>query len=464
LITGNSQVRYLVISGRLWVVMSSDARGGVMKSPVAHWGSREWRKNMDDLVPDPARPQAFPSTYPMDLMGRIRVKLCAEDGNLVAYGFGGQRVALPPKSVGTVVTVSAFRAGRIAHGRALLVLDHDDQILLRADGRWETYGEVQKVCRAAKVPSPTHVSPALSSKTQARHGTRGRRPPRFVKAPGYVRLRTYPHGVTLRVLALIVLFLVVAGLGGFIGVLPAVALPEWFGAVRTLIGIVGVLLGLAGGLWVAAAIAHVLADAVRWAAVSWAAGTPAPPARFFGRRREHPGAWLTAAKVGLVLLFFALVGWGPGVGIASLAHGFRDSSLVADLRANGTTIPGTLIDVPEYSTDSDGNTTETDVPTLSFLFWKTTDPSIGGRPLPLDAANPINTDVPETVVYLPNDPGVAAAEQQITGSVWHGAPTANLISGGLFTLALPPLLWFLVLLARRRRSRRARQFVDDLTA
>ena len=30
-----------------------------MKSPVAHWGSREWRKNTDDLVPDPARPQAF---------------------------------------------------------------------------------------------------------------------------------------------------------------------------------------------------------------------------------------------------------------------------------------------------------------------------------------------------------------------------------------------------------------------
>jgi hypothetical protein len=58
---------------------------------------------------------------------------------------------------------------------------------------------------------------------------------------------------------------------------------------------------------------------------------------------------------------------------------------------------------------------------------------------------------------------VAAAEQQITGSVWHGAPTANLISGGLFTLALPPLFLYLVLLARRRRWRRAKVFVDDLT-
>ena len=165
-----------------------------------------------------------------------------------------------------------------------------------------------------------------------------------------------------------------------------------------------------------------------------------------------------------MLLFFALVGWGPGVGIASLAHGVRDSSLVADLRANGATVQGTLIDVPQYSTDDNGNTTETDVPTLSFLFLKTTDPSIGGRPLPLDAADPIGTDVPETVVYLPSDPDVAAAEQQITGSVWHGAPTANLISGGLFTLALPPLSWFLVLRVRRRRWGRAKAFVDDLTA
>ena len=430
-----------------------------MKSPVAHWGAREWRKSMDDLVPDPAHPQAFPSKYPMDLMGRIRVKLCAEDGNLVAYGFGGQRVALPAKSVGFVITVSSFRVGRVTHDTALLVLDDNDQILLRADGMWETYGEVQKVCHAAKAPSPKHEWWSGSR----RNGGTGRRPPRFAKAPGYVKLRTNPRGNTLRVLAQIALFLVMAGLGGFIGVLPAVALPEWFGAVRTLIGIVGALLGVAGGLWVAAAISHVLADAVRWAAISFVAGTPAPPGRFFGRRREHQGARLAALNVALVLLCFALVGWGPGVGIASLAHGFRDSSLVAELRANGTTIPGTLVDVPRYSTDANGKTTETDVPTLSFLGHETTDPSIGGRPLALDAADPVNTDDPETVVFLPTDPDVAAAEQQVTGSVWHGAPSANLISGGLFTLALPPLLWFLVLRVRRRRWLRAKQFVDDLT-
>jgi hypothetical protein len=428
-----------------------------MRSPAAHWGAGEWQRNMDDLVPDPAHPQAFPSTYPMDLLGRIRVRLCAEDGNLVAYGFGGQRVVLPAKSVGSVITVSSFRMGRVTRGRALLVLDHDDRILLRANGLWETYGEVKKVCRAAKVPGPAHVW----SKTQARRGTA--RPPKYALACGYVKLRTNPRGTALRVLGLTALIAATAGLGGFLGVLPAVALPGWFGAVRTLIGIVGAALGIAGGLWVGAAIAHVLADGVRWAATSWAAGTLAPPRRFFGRRREHPGAWSGAVNAGLALLVLALIGWGPGVGLASLMHGFRDSSLVAELRANGTAIPGTLIDVPRYSTDDQGNTTETDVPTLSFLTNHTADPSIGGRPLALDASDPVDTDQPETVVYLPSHPDVAAAKQQITGSVWHGAPTANLISGGLFTLALPPLIWFLVLRVRRLRWRRAKEFVDDLT-
>jgi hypothetical protein len=404
----------------------------------------------------------------MDLMGRIRVRLCAEDGNLVAYGFGGQRVVLPAESVGAVNTVSSFRTGRrIKHGRALLVLDREDRILLRADGLWETYGEVKKVCRAAKVPSPSHVwstssGSIRSSKTRGQRGST-RRPPRFAKARGYVKLRTNPRGTSLRVLAQIVLFLAAAGLGGFIGVIPGVVLPEWFGAVRTLIGIAGVVLGVAGGIWAGAAISHVLADAVRWTVTSWAAAAAAPARRFFGRRREHSAAWLGLANAGLVFLVVALVGWGPGVGLASLVHGFRDSSLVAELRANGSTTPGTLIDVPDYSTDNNGEETETDVPTLSFLDHETTDPSIGGRPLALDASDPLDTEEPETVVYLASDPDVAAAEQQVTGSVWHGAPTANLISGGLFTLALPPLIWLLVLRVRRRRWRQAKEFVDGLT-
>jgi hypothetical protein len=438
-----------------------------MNSPVAHWGSRELRKNLDDLVRDPQRPQTCPLKCPMDLMGRIRVWLATEDGNLVAYGFGGQRIALPAKSVGEVHTVSSFRTRGVRHGPALLVLDHERRILLRASGRWETYGELAAVCRAAKVPAPTHLVTTMKPRSRSRSGGRQARRnttliPRFTKAPAYRKVRTRPRGTTLRMLAQVVLFLLAMGLGAFLGVLPAVALPEWTGAVRTLIGIAGVVLGVAGGIWAGAALSHLIADALRWAVTSWAAGAAAPGRRFF-RRRERSGAWPVARNVGVVALVAALIGWGPGVGIAALTHGQRDSSLVAELRAQGVSAPGLLVDVQHSSTGSDGDVTVTDVPTLSFLGWTATDPSIGGRPLPLNAADPAGTREQETVVFLPSDPQVAAAKQQVTGSVWHGAPTANLITGGLFTLALPPLLWLLVLRARRLRRRRAKGMVEDLT-
>ena len=440
-----------------------------MRSAVAHWGAREWRKNSDDLVRDPAHPRAFPSTYPMDLMGRIRVKLTAEDGNLVAYGFGGQRIVLPHRSVGRVLTVTKFRVGSITHARALLVLDYEERLLLRADGLWETYGEVQRVCRAAKLNKPTHLYPSSSAsrKYQPKGSRRTLQPPRFHKAPGYAKLRVYPRGRLLRILALIAAFGLAMGFGGFLGALPAAALPEWFGAVRTLFGIIGSLLGVAAGVWVGAAIWHLWVDAVRWAGASLAAGGLAPLRRFFRRRREHSGTWLLAANLGLFALLVALIGWGPGVGIASLAHGFRDSSLVASLRTSGVTTQGLLVDVPDYGTDDNGNETVQDVATLEFKargdLVEATDPSIGGRPLPLDADDPMETSVPETVVYLRDDASVAATQQQITGSVWHGAPTANLISGGLLTLALPPYLFFLVLRIRRLRWMRAKGLVEDLT-
>ena len=435
-----------------------------MNSPVAHWGSRAWEKNQDVLVPDPKHPQAFPGRCPTDLMGRIRVRLTTEDGDLVAYGFGGQRIAIPSQSVGAVHTVTSFRmGGGVVRGRALLLLDHDQRILLRAPGLWETYGEVAQVCRVAGVARPDHVTPNVTvsrAGASGRHRRTTRQVPRFVQAPGYRKLRTAPRSRPLRLLATGLLFALTIGFGVLLGVLPTAALPIWFGAVRTLAIVIGVLAGLAAGLWSGVAMVHVFGDAVRWALTSWSVGTLAPVRRFF-RRRER-GGWTVIWNLALVALVPALVAWGPGVGIASLAHGFRDSSLVAELRAQGFAISGTLIDVQQFSTDSNGDSTVTDVSTLSFLGYRVTDPSIGGKPLPLDAAEPDDTDIPETVVFLPSDPHVAAAEQQITGSVWHGAPTANLISGGLLTLALPPVLWLFVLRTRRRRWLRGKGLVDDL--
>ena len=448
-----------------------------MKSHVEHWGAREWRRNLDDLVPDSAHPQAFPSTYPMDLMGRIRVKLTVEDKNLVAYGFGGQRIVLPRESVGGLFTVGKFKFGKfITHDKALLVMGRDNRVLLRADGLWETYGEVSRVAGAARIDQVAHLyrgnwrdNQFLSRSRQTGiHGSAtSQTVTRFQKAQGYRRLRTYPRGRALRMLAMLWLFAMTMGWGIFLGVLPAVSLPIWFGAVRTLFGIVGGVLGAAAGAWVGAAVMHVWVDALRWAGASLTAGGLAPVRRFFTRRREHAGTWLIAANVALVALFIALIGWGPGVLIASASHGVRDSQLVAQLRAGGVTTRGTLIDVPDYETDDNGNTTVTNVSTLS---WgddgenQVADPAIGGKPLPLDAGDPVDTNIPETIVYLRSDPTVAAAKQQLAGSVWHGAPTANVISASIFTVALPPFLLFLILRLRRLRWRRAKDLVEDLSA
>jgi hypothetical protein len=440
-----------------------------VNSPVKHWGTREWQSSQDVLAVDPQHPRAVPAQVPTDLQGRVRVWLTAEDRSLVASGFGGQRIVLPAGSVGAVRTASSFRTGRVTHGRALLVLDHRKQILLRASGMWETYGEVAAVCRAAGVPAPEHVDPTLVRKTvTSRRGRKTRYsgkpvPPSFGKAPEYRRLRVRPRGSGLRVAALIVLFAVTTGLGVFLGVTPAVLLPEWFGAVRTLIGIIGVLAGAAAGIWAGTAVMHVFTDGLRWAVSSWLVRTMAPAGRFF-RRRERSRVWSLAWNLAMTALVPALIIWGPGVGIASLAHGFRDAALVAQLRAHGTETAGQLVDEPAYGTDDDGNDTVTDVPTLSFRHFEATDPSIGGRPLPLDSDDPLDTSDPETVVYLPSDPETAAAVQQISGSVWHGAPTANLISGGLLTLALPPSLWFLVLRVKRRRWLPAKNLLDELGA
>jgi hypothetical protein len=274
-----------------------------------------------------------------------------------------------------------------------------------------------------------------------------------------------PRGTTLRVLAAIALFLVMAGLGVLVGLTPAVLLPDWIGPVRVLIGIVGVSLGLAGATWLFGALGHVLADGLRWAVASFGAKTPAPPGRFF-RRLGTSDKWAGLATAGLILLVPALIGWGPGVAIASAVHGVSDSHLVAGLRANGIRTQGLLIDVPDYETNSNGDTSVTDVPTLAFRAggqdWQDTDPSIGGQPLPLDSGDPAGTHEPVTVVYDPHDPDTAAALQQVTGSVWHGAPTANVIVGILFTLALPFLSWRVIARLRRRRRLRATGMTDDL--
>src|SRR5207248_10030575 len=156
--------------------------------------------------------------------------------------------------------------------------------------------------------------------------------PPYVKAPGYRRLRTIPRGTSVRVIIGGMLGLAIISGAAIAGTFPAQALPGWIGSVRVLLAIIGAVLGAAAGLWLCRAVYHLALDALRWVAASVGARAVAPARRFFGQergeRREHSGNWSRAATIGLMALVPALIGWGPGVGIASLANGPSDSHLV----------------------------------------------------------------------------------------------------------------------------------------
>jgi hypothetical protein len=182
--------------------------------------------------------------------------------------------------------------------------------------------------------------------------------------------------------------------------------------------------------------------------------SPAPPDRFFGpdpRRARRARTWLTVL---MVLAIPALIGWGPVIGLISLTHGFADQALVSTLRHGGIATTGYVIDVPTYSTDSDGNTVVTDHPTLQFqtlggVVVRTPDPAIAGWTWPMDPRQPV------TIVYDRARHATAAVAGQISGSPWHGAPVGNVVSGALLTVALLPLTWMTVrrIQAARRESR-----------
>jgi hypothetical protein len=262
-------------------------------------------------------------------------------------------------------------------------------------------------------------------------------------------LRIRSRGYVVTRLALGCLGLVVAGLGIAAGVLLAHLLPAGVGDVRDLIGVLLCVAAVFGTFWLCGCTLRGL----NWVAVSWNARTLAPPGRFFGTayrgRSRKAQAWLTMA---MIFAIPALIAWGPIVGLVSLAHGLSDQALVSNLRQDGVSAPGFVIDVPTYSTDNDGNTVVTDHPTLLFQdartarVVKTPDPAIAGWTWPMDSARIV------TIVYDPSDPSAAAVAGQISGSPWHGAPTGNIVAGALLTLALAPLTLLTV-----RRVRNARR-------
>ena len=400
-------------------------------------------------------PDVYPLTGVMDLLGRMPVRLAAEGGELAGYGFGGQRVAIPAADVGAVVVHRGWGKQFGRSGRALVVLDKNNRMLLRAPGIWgsaaprsvatppdyrKSGGGLGALCASLRIPPPKH----LWNREVRKQG------PGWRHAPGYQKLRVRPRGYRPAVASLVLLWLALSGLGITVAVLLANALPPGIGAARNLVGLVVAVSLVAAAVW----LGDLALGAARWAAVSVTVRTAAPPGRFLGpapRRIRQARKLLTVA---LVLAIPVLIGWGPVVGLTSLAHGFADQALVASLRQHGVPARGYVIDVPTYSADSSGNTVVTDHATLLFQtaagsVVQTRDPAIAGWTWPMDPRQPV------TVVYDPAEPRTAAVAGQISASPWHGAPTGNVVSGALLTVALVPLTWVTVrrIQAARRESR-----------
>jgi hypothetical protein len=387
-----------------------------------------------------------------DLLGRMPVRLCAEGSDLVGYGFAGQRIAIPAAEVGTVLVHRGWGKQWGRSGPALLLLDKSGHLLLRAPGVWN-WGSAR---RLATIDSSQWVDTDLNRLCASLHIGPPQYPrnreirqhkPVYPRAPGYRRLRVRPPGYRLLRLALVALGVVLTGLGITVSVLLASALPPAVGDVRNMIGLAGSVAAVWAALW----LCRMTVLGVRWLEVSRSVGTIAPPDRFFGadmRRWRKAQPWLTRM---MVLAIPVLIAWGPGIGLASLTHGFADQGLVSQLRQHGVPTQGLVIDVPTYSTDSDGNTQVTDHATLVFrtldgMTVQTLDPAIAGWTWPMDPNQPV------TIVYDPAQPATAAVSGQISGSPWHGAPTGNVISGAVLTAALLPLTWVTV-----RRIRAARR-------
>ena len=386
-------------------------------------------------------PYVYPLTGVTDLRGRMPVRLTAEDRDLVAYGFGDQRIAIPAAEIGAVVVHRGWGKRWGGSGPALVVLDSRDRMLLRAGGAWgatESDG-FGKMCSILKIARPRYLT--LRESRQQK--------PRWQRAPGFQKLRIRPRGFFLVRFAVVLSGAILMALGTTAAVLLAGALPWDIGAARNLIGLVLALAAVWASVW----LCGVALRALNWLAVSLSVRSLAPPDRFFGpdpRRRRTARTWLTVL---MVLAVPALIAWGPVIGLISLTHGFSDQALVSTLRHGGVATTGHVIDVPTYSTDSDGNSVVTDHPTLAFQPQgaapvRTPDPAIAGWTWPMDDEQPV------MIVYDPARPATAAAAGQLSGSPWHGAPTGNVISGALLAVTLVPLTWLTV---RRIQSLRREQ-------
>jgi hypothetical protein len=404
-----------------------------------------------DATFDPTVSTAYPIEGKAGLMGDMPVRICAEGGELVAYGFGRQRIVLPARGIHHVRSrVVRDKDGGYA-GSSLTVVGMTGQILLLARGPWGP--GLQDVCDALPVPLRTSTGSSASS-DPFRQGLAGS-PPRAV-------LRIRPRGWLAAGLASFIGGLVTGGCLAAAGVALALLLPSSIGGIRDLIGIALGIGGFLGGVRLYLIARAVLLDSIRWLVTSARAGAPAPARRIFGGLGES-GKWLAVLVTvvlgaALPLLFM----WSLVIEADTISHGVSDQALVSQLRQHGTATIGLVVNVPYYTTNSNGDQVEHDQATLEFAAsggngaQQVPDPAIGGWTWPM------NPDAVVTIVYDPGDPQTAAVQGQITGSPWHGAPTGNIIAGGLVIITEPFLIWLFVRRVTAARRKATREFTEGL--
>jgi hypothetical protein len=263
---------------------------------------------------DPEFDPKFPAAYPVEgrtsLLGEMPVRLRAEGKSLVAYGFGGQRIEIPAKSIGQVWIHSEFEASPGRRVReALLVLDTKHRVLLKVPGAWGP--GLKEACRHLGL----HKQPVVLDEEPAR-----RKVPPLLRAEGYRRLRVRPAGSRVAVAAAA---LGQAGLcvgGGIGGALLGLLLPASIGDARILIA-VG--LGVAGALsatWLYNFGTRFAAGVVRWAVASRRAGAPAPAGRFL--RVSGSSSWTGRATSAILAAAVPLLAiWGAVIEAITLSRG-----------------------------------------------------------------------------------------------------------------------------------------------
>jgi hypothetical protein len=360
-----------------------------------------------------------PGRQVRDLLDRAPVRLRVEGDQLVGYGFGHQRIAIPRSSVRALGSYFIVRS-RAGPRQGLVVLDDEDRMLLRAAGTWDEGDALRVFSSAAGLPAP-----------RRRTGHRLWR-----RAPGYRRLRTQPHGAILATAVVTVGVLAACVLGAMAGVLLTQMLPGSFGAVRFLAGVLAVLAGLITGLVIAVRAVEWATSALRWTARLPArafghpvtATPPAPPAPRRGSDRHD---W--SGLAGLVVLAFTV--FGPVVLAITIADGVRDTQLLDRLRRHGVTVTGQVYDTPAFSKGVHGDYSMTHHVRLSF---KTRDDRLVTTPDPAIAGHRYvkGRPVQAPIVYDPAHPATAAVGEQLTISPWSGSRAGNLIFGTALTVCL----------------------------